>query len=116
MPEQKSIQEIIDLTRQEIAAFEKIEQRKWGTEATMIELNKQVGDLAKHVMVWEKYYLRARATKPEYKTTKKNIADELADIFFCLVRLADLYKINLEKALIEARRQGLKDRGMKPKF
>lgn len=79
----------------------------------MIELAKQVGGLAKHIMVQEKYYLKEREGKPEYKTTKKDIEDELADVFFCLVRIADYYKISLEKALIEARIKGLRDRGIK---
>lgn len=82
----------------------------------MVELAKQVGDLAKHIMVQEKYYLKEREGKPEYKTNKQNIADELADIFFCLVRIADIYKIDLEQAFLEARRKGLKDRGIKPQF
>lgn len=102
----------MDLTRREIAAFNEVEQRKWGVEATMIELAKQAGDLAKHIMVQEKYYLKEREGKPEYKTTKQNLGDELADIFFCLVRLADLYRIDLEKALVDARRRGLADRGI----
>lgn len=108
-----SLQEVINITRKEIMAFEKVEQRKWGIEANVVELVKQVGDLAKHVMVQEKYYLKEREGKPEYKTNKQDIADELADIFFCLVRLADLYKIDLEKALFEARWEGLRDRGIK---
>ena len=55
----------------------------------MIELMKQVGDLSKHVMMIEKYYLPARQTDPAYITTTENIGDELADIFYCLIRLAD---------------------------
>ncbi len=82
----------------------------------MMELAKQVGDLTKHVMMAEKYYLKERETRPEYQTGKQDIGDELADIFFCLVRLADLYQIDLEQALVEARRKGLQDRGVKEKL
>lgn len=111
-----SFQEIVEITRKEIKAFKKVEQKAWGIETIMIELSKQIGDLAKHVMMLEKYYLKERENKPEYKTTKEDIADELADIFFCLVRLADSYKIDLEKALLDARRKGLKARRIKPDF
>ncbi len=112
----KTLQEIINITRKEIGAFEKVEQKKWGIEANIVELAKQVGDLAKHIMMQEKYYLKERREKVEYKTNKQDIEDELADIFFCLVRIADYYKIDLEKALTDARRKGLKDRGIKPNF
>ena len=66
-------------------------------------------------MMQEKYYLKDRENTEEYKTGKMEIADELADIFFCLVRISDYYKIDLQKAFIEARIEGLKDRGVEVK-
>lgn len=40
--------------------FEKIEGRPWGVEGATIELIKQVGELAKYVMVVENYYFPTR--------------------------------------------------------
>lgn len=79
--------------------FEKIEQRKWGAEANIIELTKQLGELAKHIMVQEHYYFKARETQPKYHTDKQKIADELADIIWMSIRLADHYEIDLEEAM-----------------
>jgi len=82
----------------------------------MIELMKQVGDLAKHIMMFEKYYLQKRENDPYYKTTKEDIADELADILYCLIRIAEHYGINLEQAHLKARRSELKSLGQEPDF
>ena len=94
-------QQLIQQTRGMVAKFEKIEQRQWGVEGSMIELSKQVGDLSKRVMVAENYYLKSREADPEYQTTSEKIADELFDIWFCLVRIADYYKIDFEKHIDE---------------
>lgn len=92
----KSFQEIVGDTRLLIAEFEKREQKKWGIEGSMIELMKQVGDLSRCVMMMEKYYIKERDLEPKYKTIKDNIGDELYDIFFMTVRIADHYGIDLE--------------------
>ena len=116
MNKKYTFQELIEITKIIIEKFEKVEQRPWGIEGTMIELTKQTGDLAKHIMMFEKYYLEKRADNPYYKTSKEDIADELADILYCLIRVADHYKINLEEAHLRARRNELKSLGEKPKF
>lgn len=100
---QKTFNEIVELNKKVIEKFKEVEQKPWTIEANIIELAKQVGDLSKHVMVQEKYYLKAREKEENYITSLKEISDELADIFFCLVRIADEYKIDLEKVIIEAR-------------
>ncbi|MFH1841074.1 MAG: hypothetical protein ABH807_02880 [Candidatus Shapirobacteria bacterium] len=51
---------IIQKTNQVIKTFATVEQRPWGIEGCMIELTKQVGELAKSVMMLENYYLAAR--------------------------------------------------------
>ena len=93
----KGFQEVVESTRSLISEFEKREQKKWGIEGSMIELMKQVGDLSKCVMITEKYYTKERELEPKYMTIKDNIGDELYDIFFMLVRIADHYGIDLEK-------------------
>jgi hypothetical protein len=95
----KTFQELIQQTQAAIDEFEKIEQRPWGIEGTMIELSKQVGDLAKRVMVAEKYYLKNRENSTEYDASKEKIADELYDLWYCVVRITDYYQIDLENTI-----------------
>lgn len=95
----KSFEEQFEKTRKLYKLFETVEQKPWGVEGSMIELSKQVGDLSKRIMVAEKYYIKAREGNPEYDASKEKIADELFDIWFCLVRIADYYQINLEEAI-----------------
>ena len=106
-----TFQELLDITHRVIGAFEKVEQRPWTVEVIMLELMKQVGDLSKHVMMYEKYYLPERENSPEYKTNIEDIGDELADIFYCIIRLAEHYNIDLAEAHLKARRAELKSLG-----
>ena len=95
----KSFTELVGQTQQMIKRFQKIEQRPWGAEGTIIELSKQVGELSKLVMVQEKYYLQSRDTQVEYQSSPKLIADELFDIWYCLIRLAAHYEIDFEQTI-----------------
>lgn len=106
---QIKITSLVQQTEDMINQFKKIEQREWGIEGTMIELSKQVGDLSKHIMVQEKYYIKSRETEPEYITTKKEIADELFDIWFCLIRISQYYKIDLKKSINDITKKELND-------
>ena len=111
-----SFKEAIDVARNIIRRFEKIEGRPWGAEGAMIELSKQIGELAKLVMVQEKYYFQNRESEnKKYVVSQEKIGDELADIFYSLIRLADYYKIDLLSSHIEAREeenQFLKSKGV----
>lgn len=102
MPNQ-TFQQIIEKTNTVITAFQKVEQRDWGIEGNMIELMKQVGELSKNVMMVEKYYLAERMDNPNYSTVSvEKIGDELSDILFMVIRIANHYQIDLEKAHMEA--------------
>lgn len=96
MENSKSFQEVVEDTRSLIREFEKRERKEWGIEGAMIELMKQVGELSKCIMMMEKYYGKERDLEPKYMTVKDNIGDELYDIFFMTVRIADHYGIDLE--------------------
>ena len=97
--------EAIDLAKSIIKRFENIEGKPWEIEGSMIELSKQVGDLSKLVMSYEGYYPKDRGKQDEhYEATKDKIADELADLLFTIIRIADYYDIDLEKAHIDARK------------
>lgn len=118
MPPEKehTFKEMIEITMSVIREFEKVEQRPWGIEASMIELMKQVGDLSKRVMMMEDYYLKDREEEPYYKTTMADLADELADVICSVVRIADHYGIDLEEAQLKARREELMNLGKDPEF
>ena len=111
-----TFQEMIEMTRTVVTAFNRVEQRPWTVETTMIELTKQVGDLAKHIMVIEHYYLPDREHRPDYQTATDDIGDELADVLYCLIRIAEHYQIDLEAAHIRARRNELRYIGVEPDF
>jgi NTP pyrophosphatase (non-canonical NTP hydrolase) len=96
-----TFQEILSQAKLLIKKYQNKEQRPWGVEGSMIELTKQMGDLAKRIMVYEKYYLKDRESNPTYQTTKNDIADELADIVWNCIRLALNYDIDLEKSLLD---------------
>lgn len=111
-----TFEELIEITRKVIAAFNAVEQRSWGIEATTIELMKQVGDLSKRIMTFEGYYLHDRTNDPVYAADKDAIADELADILYCVIRVAEHYHIDLEQAHLHARRKELDYLGQKADF
>lgn len=94
--DEQSFKDAIDQTRRSIQRFEKIEGKSWGAEGAVIELAKQVGQLSALVMNREGYYYPEREKEgDEYDSTTENIADELADIMFAVVRIADHYSIDL---------------------
>ena len=82
-----------------VKRFHKIELRDWKAEGAMIELSKQVGELAKQVMMKEKYY----AFTEDVADIDERLGNEMADVIAQVMRLASYYHINLEKAFIEAR-------------
>jgi len=100
-----SFHDAINLYRSIYHRFEKIEGRPWGAEGAIIELVKQVGELAKLVMLAEKYYFIGREKLPGFEAPKEKIGDELADVFAQLIRIADHYQIDLVEAHIQARKE-----------
>lgn len=93
-----------DMYKEVVKRFNKIELREWKAEGAMIEL-------AKQVMIKEKYY----ALEGDVLNVDKCLGNEMADVIAQIMRLADYYKIDLEKAFIEAREDEdryLKSRGV----
>ena len=116
MERQYTFQELIAMTRQVMAAFDRVEPRPWTIEASTIELMKQAGDLARRIMMAERYYLPDRADRPDYQATVDDIGDELADILYCIIRIAEHYQIDLEAAHVRARRREMRYAGQEPDF
>jgi len=104
-----TFKEVVQKTNEVIEAFQKVEQRDWGVEGNMIELMKQVGQLSQNVMVFEKYYLAKRNENPNYnKASKDEIGNELSDILFMIIRIANHYDIDLESAHLKELELALK--------
>jgi NTP pyrophosphatase (non-canonical NTP hydrolase) len=107
MKKEISFQDAIELYRAVYHQFEKIEGRPWGVEGAIIELVKQVGELAKYVMVVENYYFSSREKQSGYEANKEKIGNELADVIAQVIRIADHYQIDLVEAHIQARKEEL---------
>lgn len=95
----KTFVEMQEMYKGVVKRFNKIELQDWKAEGAMIELSKQVGELAKQVMIKEKYY----ALTEEVTDVDERLGNEMADVIAQVMRLADYYNIDLEKAFIQAR-------------
>lgn len=107
----RTFQEMEKMYAEVVKRFNKIELQEWNAEGAMIELSKQVGELAKQVMIKERYY----ALEGEAADVDERLGNEMADVIAQVMRLADFYQIDLEKAFIEAREDEdryLKSRGV----
>lgn len=103
--------EMEEMYKKVVKRFNKIELQEWKAEGAMIELSKQVGELAKQVMVKERYY----ALEGDVNDVDERLGNEMADVIAQVMRLADYYEIDLEKAFIGAREDEdryLKSRGV----
>ncbi|MBI2798526.1 MazG-like family protein [Candidatus Saccharibacteria bacterium] len=102
---QQSFEDSINEIRKTVSRFQKIEGKQWGVEGAVIELSKQVGQLAAVVMNREGYYYADREKDNSiYEASNNKIADELADIMFAIVRIADHYGIDLVATNVKTRR------------
>ena len=107
----KTFKEMQEMYEAIVHRFSKIELQEWKAEGAIIELSKQVGELAKQVMIKEKYY----ALTDEVPDVDERLGNEMADVIAQVMRLAMHYNIDLEKAFIEAREDEdnyLKSRGV----
>ena len=95
----KTFEEMQEMYREVVRRFNKIELREWNAQGAMIELSKQVGELAKQVMIKEKYY----ALTDEVPDVDERLGNEMADVIAQVMRLADCYQIDLERAFLSAR-------------
>jgi NTP pyrophosphatase (non-canonical NTP hydrolase) len=101
----QTFEDALNDIRKSISRFQKIEGKDWGVEGAVIELAKQVGQLSALVMNREGYYYSEREKESNsYDATTDNIADELADIMFAVVRIADHYGIDLVATNIKTRK------------
>ena len=71
----------------------------WGAEGAMIELSKQSESRQHHIQ--EGHYFFSGAGEEN----RKKLANELADIFGQVIRIADFYHIDLLEAHMDARQE-----------
>lgn len=110
----QSFDDVINEIRKSISRFQTIEGKPWGVEGSLIELAKQVGELSALVMNQEGYYFAGRdKLNSKYDSSEDRIADELADIMFAVVRIADHYGIDLAATNIKTR--NVEDKFLKTK-
>ncbi len=101
----QTFEDAINDIRKIVSRFQKIEGKPWGVEGAVIELAKQVGQLSALIMNREGYYYAEREKESDnYKASNDNIADELADIMFAVVRIADHYGIDLVATNVKTRK------------
>lgn len=99
-----TFEEAIATAKDKIERMKTLEGKPWGSEGSMIELSKQVGDLSKLVMRYEGYYAgSSNQTEEQKKSIKNDIADELADLLYVIIRLSHHYQIDLLQAHLDAR-------------
>lgn len=102
--EDESFEGIIGEIKNTISRFQKIEGREWGIEGAVIELTKQVGQLSALIMNREGcYYSEREKEGVAHEATNDNIADELADIMFAVVRISEYYNIDLLQTNLKTR-------------
>ena len=105
MQEPESFADLVLINRAVASAFDRLERRPWTVLTEVAELAKQVGDLARAVLSHEQWYLRERDATAQYAADRDRIGDELADVLYCLLRLADRYGVDLAAAHRQARQR-----------
>jgi len=90
-----SLEELKPKTKKLVERFKDIEPRRWSVEGSIMELMTEIGDLTE--LVLRKEYYKENV----YDDVDFQIRDELADIIFVVIRLADHYGVNLDQAYSE---------------
>lgn len=85
------VAELVEMTRALIKLFKQIEPRDWGIEAMAVELTAETGTLADSIMIQEGY-------RQMRQGGELDLEDDVVDIMFMLIRIADHYQIDLEAA------------------
>ncbi len=100
------VSKMVEMTQEITALFDKEVPRQWSIEAMMTELVAEVGTLADSIMIKEGYrHLRGE--------NELDLEDDVVDILFMLIRIADFYHIDLDQAypkMIDMTRKKLMNR------
>lgn len=74
-----------------LSGFERIEPRPWGLKGIFLELMTEIGSLGRVITKWENYRFG--------KKSRHDMADELSDILFVLIKLVKEAEIFLPERL-----------------
>ncbi len=99
------VSEMVHKTREVTHLFDK-EVGEWNVPVMVTELVGEVGTLADSIMIREEY---RRPRNGEHI----DLEDDIVDVLFMLIRIADHYEIDLESAyrtMIDRTRRKLEDR------
>lgn len=96
--------EWVKKTMETQAVMEASGVKRYGIEALVLDLMEEVGELANAILIEEGH-------KPE-KRRRAELVDSVCDVLYDLLRIADHYKIDLEKEYQKVLEQ-LKERGRK---
>jgi NTP pyrophosphatase (non-canonical NTP hydrolase) len=99
------VADMIRITREVTCLFDE-EVGKWDIPVMVTELVGEVGTLADSIMMKERY-------RPLRDGDHIDLEDDIVDVLFMLIRIADHYEIDLEsayKAMIARTRKKLEDR------
>lgn len=94
MSSEITIRNLVETTAELQQLFSKIESRPWTIDACAIELAAEVGTLADSIMIKEGYRELRHGQEPI------NIEDDICDIIFVLIMIAEHYKINIGDSYI----------------
>ena len=98
--EKMTIEEMVAETRRLQMRFREVESRRWTIETYVVELLAEAGTLADSLMIQEGY----RQLRPGQEI---DLEDDICDILFVLIMIADYYQICLEDAYASMLRNAL---------
>ncbi len=84
------VSDMIDMTREVTNLFDK-DVGEWNISVMLTELTGEVGTLADSIMIQERH-------RQPRDGDHIDLEDDIVDIIFMLIRIADYYKIDLEEA------------------
>jgi NTP pyrophosphatase (non-canonical NTP hydrolase) len=85
------VSEMIAMTREVTRLFDKLVGR-WNSSVMVTELVGEVGTLADSIMIHDGH------RPPRENSEAINLEDDVVDVLFMLIRIADHYDIDLEQA------------------
>jgi NTP pyrophosphatase (non-canonical NTP hydrolase) len=85
------VSEMIAMTREITRLFDKL-VGKWNSSVMVTELVGEVGTLADSIMIHDGH------RPPRENSEAINLEDDVVDVLFMLIRIADHYDIDLEQA------------------
>lgn len=87
----ENIDNLIKTSLTVLTGFKNVEPREWGVEGTLLELTVEIGSLGRMITIFENYRHGDKS--------RHQLADELSDILFVLIRLGVELNIALPQAI-----------------